>query len=274
MVSPSLDCVVIISGAARGLGRAMALGVAAAGACVAALDLQESEPALAELARTASDRGWDRIFPIVADVTDASDSERAAKAVIDRFGAVHAVVSNAAQGMQDIGFGSHSKKFFDVREAEWRSTFNVNVLGPFIMAKLLAPGFVKQGWGRIINITTSLTTMVAASFSPYGPSKAALEAATAIWAKDLSNTGVTVNALLPGGPANTRMIPRTEVPERIKLIRPESMIAPLKWLLSKESDGVSGRRFIAKEWDPTLSPEEAAKRAEHSAGLMYEFKTV
>src|SRR5262249_28065722 len=70
----------------------------------------------------------------------------------------------------------------------------------------------------------------------YGPSKAALEAATVIWAKDLAGTGVTVNALAPGGPANTRMIPATEVADRSTLIQPEAMIAPITWLMSPRSD--------------------------------------
>ena len=76
------------------------------------------------------------------------------------------------------------------------------------MAKALVPRLIAQGWGRIVNITTSHGTMVTrAGRPPYGPTKAALEAATVIWAKDLAGTGVTVNALLPGGAADTRMIP-------------------------------------------------------------------
>src|SRR6516162_7342699 len=79
--------------------------------------------------------------------------------------------------------------------------------------------------------------MMMEGFSPYGPSKAALEAATVIWAKDLAGTGVRVNALAPGGPANTRMIPATEVADRSTLIQPDVMIAPIVWLMSPRSDG-------------------------------------
>src|SRR5258707_15287843 len=91
--------------------------------------------------------------------------------------------------------------------------------------------------------------MMMEGFSPYGPSKAALEAATVVWAKDLAGTGVTVNALAPGGPANTRMIPSTEVADRATLIQPEVLIAPIAWLMSPRSDGVTARRIIAQEWD-------------------------
>jgi 3-oxoacyl-[acyl-carrier protein] reductase len=108
---------------------------------------------------------------------------------------------------------------------------------------------VKQGWGRIVNIETSLFTMMMDGFSPYGPSKAALESETVIWSKDLDGTGVTVNALAPGGPADTRMIPRNEVGDRSALVQPEVMVAPIIWLMSPQSDGVTGRRIIAKEWN-------------------------
>ena len=96
---------------------------------------------------------------------------------------------------------------------------------------------------------TSFYTMMMDGFSPYGPSKAALESATVIWSKDLAGTGVTVNALLPGRPANTHMIPQSEIPDRSTLIQPEVMIAPIVWLMSPRSNGVTGRRIIAKEWD-------------------------
>jgi NAD(P)-dependent dehydrogenase (short-subunit alcohol dehydrogenase family) len=108
--------------------------------------------------------------------------------------------------------------------------------------------------------------MVMDGFSPYGPSKAALEAATVIWARDLAGTDVTVNALLPGGPGNTRMIPLAEVPDRSTLVQPEVMAAPIRWLISTASDGVTGRRFIAKAWDSALPLAEAAKKAGASAG--------
>jgi len=127
------------------------------------------------------------------------------------------------------------------------------------MARAIAPVLVQQGWGRIVNVTTSHFTMVMDGFSPYGPSKAALEAATVIWAKDLANTGVTVNALVPGGPANTRMIPLSEVPDRSTLIQPDAMIAPICWLMSRASDGVTNRRIIAKEWNSAVARDTPAQ---------------
>jgi 3-oxoacyl-[acyl-carrier protein] reductase len=95
-------------------------------------------------------------------------------------------------------------------------------------------------------------------FSPYGPSKAALEAATIIWAQDLAGSGVTVNVLLPGGAAQTGMIP-AGYPDhlRAKLLDPAIMVPPLRWLASARSDRFTGRRFVATRWRED-SPEEAA----------------
>jgi NAD(P)-dependent dehydrogenase (short-subunit alcohol dehydrogenase family) len=104
-------------------------------------------------------------------------------------------------------------------------------------------------------------------FSPYGPSKAALESETIIWAQDLAGTGVTVNALLPGGATRTGMVPEG-IPEEIrrKLLDPEVVVPPLQWLTSEAADGVTGRRFNASRWDPGLPEAAAAANAVEPAG--------
>jgi NAD(P)-dependent dehydrogenase (short-subunit alcohol dehydrogenase family) len=80
-------------------------------------------------------------------------------------------------------------------------------------------------------------------------------------AQEIEGTGVTANVLVPGGAADTRLVPRAMVPDRSALIVPEVMIAPLVWLCSNSADGVNGQRFIAMKWDAKLPPEEAAKNA-------------
>ena len=260
---------VIVTGAARGMGRAMTLGLARAGVQVAAADLPSSQTETRDLLQTAQREGLqDKIFPVECDVTRWSDCENTVKTTIGRFGAVHGLVNNAGIGMQ--GFGhvqvAPRKKFYEHDADAWRKAIDANFNGPFMMAKAIAPALVAQGWGRIVNIVTSHFTMVMDGFSPYGPSKAALEAATVIWSKDLAETGVTVNALLPGGPGNTRMIPLEEVPDRSTLVQPEVMMAPIVWLMSAASDGVTGRRFVAKNWDFALPPTEAAHKAGAPAG--------
>lgn len=260
---------VIVTGGARGMGRAMTLGLARAGVRVVAADLASSKPEMDEVRDTARRQGvQDRIVFVDCDVAQWRECENAVKAARDRFGAVHGLVNNAGIGMQ--GFGhvqvGPRRRFYEHDAEAWRRAIDTNVNGPFMMAKAIAPTLVAQGWGRIVNVVTSHFTMVMDGFSPYGPSKAALEAATVIWSKDLAGTGVTVNALLPGGPGNTRMIPVEEVPDRSKLVQPEVMMAPIVWLMSPKSDGVTGRRFIAKEWDPALDASAAVARAGAPAG--------
>jgi 3-oxoacyl-[acyl-carrier protein] reductase len=269
---PKLDLskiTVIVTGGARGMGRAMTLGLAKAGVRVVAADLASSRPEMGEVRDAARMQGLeDKIVFVDCDVTQWSDCENAVAAARDRFGAVHGLVNNAGIGMQ--GFGhvqvGPRRRFYEHDAEAWRGAIDTNVNGPFMMAKAIAPVLVAQGWGRIVNVVTSHFTMVMDGFSPYGPSKAALEAATVIWSKDLAGTGVTVNALLPGGPGNTRMIPVEEVPDRSKLVQPEVMMAPIVWLMSTKSDGVTGRRFIAKEWDPALDASAAAAKAGAPAG--------
>jgi 3-oxoacyl-[acyl-carrier protein] reductase len=251
---------VIVTGAARGMGRAMTLGLAKAGVRVAAADLASSKAELGALLDTLAQDGLkDRVHAVDCDVTQWRDCENAVKAAVERFGGVHGLVNNAGIGMQ--GFGhvqvGPRRRFYEHDAEAWRRAIDANFNGPFMMAKAIAPTLVAQGWGRIVNIVTSHFTMVMDGFSPYGPSKAALEAATVVWSKDLAGTGVTVNALLPGGPGNTRMIPTEEVPDRSKLVQPEVMMAPIVWLMSPRSDGVTGRRFIARLWDAALDPTAA-----------------
>ena len=242
---------VLITGAARGLGRAMTLALAKAGVGVGAIDLPDSAAEMASLMAEATSAGAGaHVAPLAGDITQPDDCARIVEEALERFGSVHGLVNNAGRGMQDIGavLVGQRKKFFEVDVPVWRGVIDTNVNGPFVMARAIAPVLVAQGWGRIVNIVTSYTTMQAVGFSPYGPTKAALEAATVIWAKDLEGTGVTVNALLPGRAANTRMIPQSEAVDRANLVQPEAMGPPIVWLMSAAADGLTGRRFIAQGW--------------------------
>jgi 3-oxoacyl-[acyl-carrier protein] reductase len=258
MSAETLPFAVIVTGGAGGIGRAMTLGLAKAGVRVAVAELASRKDAAEELMQLAHSQGvQDRIAVIDCDVSRYADCVAVVQKTVDRFGDVHGLVNNAAVGMQDFGnvmFGD-KRRFYEHDADAWQQAINVNVSGPFMMAKAITPRLVEKGFGRIVNIVTSHFTMVMPNFSPYGPAKAALEAATVIWSLELAPTGVTVNALLPGGPANTRMIPLGEVADRSTLIQPEVMITPICWLMSRASDGVTGRRIIAKDWNAKTAQE-------------------
>ena len=118
------------------------------------------------------------------------------------------------------------------------------------MTRAAVPPMLRAGWGRIVNISMNHSTMCRAGFSPYGPSKAALESETIIWAQDLHGTGVTVNALLPGGATLTGMIPDTMPASfRSTLLDPAIMVPPLLWLISSAADALSGCRVTANRWE-------------------------
>lgn len=137
----------------------------------------------------------------------------------------------------------------------------VNSSGPFYMTRTVVPHMLAQGWGRIIGVTTSMNTMYREGGTPYGPSKAAHEALIAMASRELEGTGVTVNVLVPGGRANTDLIPDDTVFDRDDMIQPEVMKAPVVWLASDASDGINGQRFIGYYWDEDLPLEERLEKA-------------
>jgi len=247
----------VVTGAGRGLGRAMAAALLEAGHHVVAVDRDEA--VLLELAR-GEDGARGRLITLAADLTQPD----AAATILERaqagFGPVGCLVNCAGIGQEIISptFTTNPVKFWTVDEDTRRLIFAVNVDAVFRLCSAVVPGMIARGWGRIVNVTTSLETMIRPGMSPYGPAKAAAEAFSAIMAKDLEGTGVAVNVLVPGGPAATRMMPEfvETAPER--LIPPSAMAAPIVWLLSPASDGVSGRRFRANAWDAALDPAEAA----------------
>jgi 3-oxoacyl-[acyl-carrier protein] reductase len=146
-----------------------------------------------------------------------------------------------------------------------------NINGTFLMARHAAPHLLRAVSGRIVNVTTSLPTMQRKANSPYGVSKAAIEAETLIWAQDLDGTGVTVNSLIPGGAADTDFVHKAArerlIQEGRELLSPQVMVAPMVWLASSLSDGVTGARFVGKLWDAFLPPAEAAARAREASVL-------
>ena len=118
------------------------------------------------------------------------------------------------------------------------------------MTKEVIPQMLKQKHGRIINISINLETMKRKGFSPYGPSKAALESMSTIWAQELEGTGITLNVLLPGGATLTGMIPLNFPEDRKRnLLKPEVISSAAIYLASDEAGNINGQRIIAAEWN-------------------------
>jgi NAD(P)-dependent dehydrogenase (short-subunit alcohol dehydrogenase family) len=253
--------VAIVTGAAGGIGRAMTRALLAAGIGVAGVDRDRGP--LEALAASAHEQSKTAdLLTIQTDLTNDAAADEITRATRARFGRIDILVNNAGIGPGAIRPDSWQRplKFWEITPDQWRRFVAVHTTAPLALANAVVPEMMRQGWGRIINVTTSLGTMLNAGSPTYGPSKAALEALSAIMAKDLDGTGVTVNVLVPGGITNTPMVSESGF-DRAKMIQPEVMAPPLVWLVSDAAGKVTGRRFLGVHWDPTLPPEEAAEKA-------------
>ena len=265
--------VAIVTGAARGLGRAMAAGLVRAGADVVFADVDAAALVDATAAAAGQPNGG-RALGIRCDITSRTGCEQLVGETLNRFGALHVLVNNAAKGQVHLERSPNTKslKFWESDPEIWQDVIVTNINGTFLMARAAVPAMLHGGFGRIVNITTSLPTMQRRNNSPYGVTKAAIEAETLIWAQELMGTGVTVNSLIPGGAADTDFVhefSRKELAAMGRpLLPPSVMVPPVLWLASRLSDGVTGARFVGKLWDDTLPPEDAAAKAREPSVLL------
>lgn len=244
---------ILVTGAARGIGLAIAQGLAEAGHKVVAADYDKA---------VLEDTPFDGV-KLAGDVSSPADAERMVADTVAAHGSLDVLVNNAGLGMGLIREDHFTNpiKITEVTPEVWQSIFAVNAMGPFLMTRAATPGMVERGWGRVVNITTSFFTMLNVGFVPYSPAKAALESASAIWAKEFDGSGVAVNVVVPGGPTDTRMVPAETGFSREELIPVTAMVPPIRWLADAASDGVNGRRFIGSLWNADLPDAEAAEIA-------------
>jgi NAD(P)-dependent dehydrogenase (short-subunit alcohol dehydrogenase family) len=267
--------VAIVTGGLRGLGRAMAFGLMQEGHSVVAVGHIDADIAEIEAA-TAGANFAGEILPLVADLRRPADCDRVVAIARERFGRVQVLVNNAGLTFTTIDPARYRReepqKFWQVSDDIVRAVIETNYIAADQMARRVAPQMVEAGWGRIVNVTTKLDTMNRPHTSPYGASKAALEMATEVWAKEVEGTGLTINIVNPGAGANTPgMAEEMRVMSREgrapRLVEPEEMVPPLLYVVSRQADGVNGWRFDANLWDTALPPAEAARRAGRPAGF-------
>jgi NAD(P)-dependent dehydrogenase (short-subunit alcohol dehydrogenase family) len=254
--------VAIVTGAAGGIGRELVLGLLGKGLAVAAVD--RTAQGLAELTHAAEERQQSaNLMTIEADLARDEAIDEVVSKARGRFGVIDILINNAGVGQATVRRDNrqHPIKFWEVTPEQWKLFVAVHTNAPMALSRALVHDMMRQKWGRIVNVTTSLGTMLREGSPTYGPSKAALEAFSAIMAKDLAGTGVTVNVLVPGGVTNTAMVPLEAGYDRAEMIQPAVMAPPLNWLVSEPAGQVTGRRFLAAHWDPSLPPEEAAAKA-------------
>jgi NAD(P)-dependent dehydrogenase (short-subunit alcohol dehydrogenase family) len=241
----------IVTGAASGMGRSMALGLSEAGFDVIAVD--RNAEALGTMPSP--------IRPVAADLAQPDSFDRIVAEALAAFGRIDVLINNAGIGQAAIRPDQRGNpiRFWEATPEQWNRFLTVNATAPILMSRAVLPHMLKANSGRIITVTTSLGTMVREGYLLYGSSKAAAESAMAVLAADLAGTEVTANVLVPGGVTDTPLV--GEAGDRSKMLRPEIMLPPLLWLVSDAAAGVNGRRFIAADWDTRLPPAQAAEIA-------------
>lgn len=256
------DKVIIVSGATRGLGLVMARAFVKHGAFVVVTGSRES----AALEAVSLEFG-DRAICLEANAIDPNSALNVVNMTMKKWGKIDVLVNNAGLGMRRISetFNTVPTKFWEVEVDAWQDIINTNINGPYYLSRYVVPCMIEQKGGKIINISTSTQTMVRQGYSPYGSSKAFLEAASRSWAQELSHAGVTVNVLLPGGATDTDLLPPSKNKKGAdgNLLSPSVMINPALWLASDGSDGITGARFIARHWDdsdPLKARDDAIKQ--------------
>ncbi|MEX2284829.1 MAG: SDR family NAD(P)-dependent oxidoreductase [Gemmatimonadota bacterium] len=177
--------VAIVTGAARGLGRAAAVRLYERGAVVA-VNVRDRERA-----ESVAQSLGERALAVPGDVAEPGMPDEIVKQTLDRFGRVDILVNNAVF--------AQSTRFPDLSASEWRAALEVNLTAPFLFIKAVLPAMKAQQYGRVINISsTAGRTVSTLGGAHYTASKAGLLGLTRAAAKELGQFGITVNAICPG----------------------------------------------------------------------------
>jgi len=173
-----------VTGAARGIGRATALGLSSEGAAL--LLAGRSREPLEQLAAQCPGAAE----PLELDVTDADAGERALKACLDAFGRIDGLVNNAGT--------SAFRPLEELSDAEWQAQWDLHVMAPMRLMRAAAPAMARRGWGRIVNVCSSAGKRPSQTNVAYAVTKAAELSLSRAFADHYAASGVLVNAVAPG----------------------------------------------------------------------------
>jgi NAD(P)-dependent dehydrogenase (short-subunit alcohol dehydrogenase family) len=179
--------VAIVTGAARGIGRAYAVGLAAEGASVVVADLAPGEDVVAEIEASGGTAA-----SIDVDVSDRESTETLAAATLERFGRIDILVNNAAYFRYVV-----KHPIADIPIDEWDKAFAVNVRGTWLCSRAVLPAMRAQGGGRIINVSSMTVWKGVPGFAHYVASKSAIVGLTRAMASELGPDNITVNTVVP-----------------------------------------------------------------------------
>ncbi len=231
--------VAIVTGGGRGIGKAIALGLAGAGASVviAGRTQKEIEEVAAEIRKMGR-----KALPVVTDLTVNEQLENLVKTTLQEFGRIDILVNNAAR--------SFLRSLLDLREDGWDKVFNTNVKAVWLLSRAVARKMIEQKGGRIINITTVGAEKAELGMAAYGCSKAALKMLTRCMAREWAQFGIRVNAVGPGLTRTDFSKPIWSNPEAAKhvasvipmgrLAEPEEIVGSVLFLASEAAGFITG----------------------------------
>lgn len=236
--------VAIVTGASRGIGRAIALALSEAGFRIV-VNYRSRDAEARELIEKISASGVEaRAFK--ADVGFPEEAAKLVQATLEAFGQVDVLVNNAGISRTGVRLGE-----FPLRD--WEEMLRVNLSGPFYLIQAVLPPMRERRSGHIINLSSNVTQRFPAGYGPYTITKAGLEALTRILAKEEGPNGIRVNAIAPG-PIATEMLAQSLAvmgPERaeafIKSVplqrtgRPEEIASVVRFLISDAASYITGQ---------------------------------
>ena len=235
------DRVAIITGGAQGIGAAYARGFAAEGAKLVIADIAPADALIEEIAEAGG-----TAIHVKTDVTvEAACADMTAR-TIEAFGRIDALVNNAALWIH-VGH----KPMLEIDKAEWDRVIDVNVTGMFLCTRAVVPQMKKQGYGKIINISSGRALKGNINLLHYDTSKGAVISFTRSIARELGDAGIRANTIAPGGIMTENVLAQDTVRDLIaqgtatRAIRreqvPEDVVGACIFLASAESDFITGQ---------------------------------
>ncbi len=254
--------VALITGASRGLGRAIALAFAEEGADLVLSSRPASGEELQGVRREAEARGAS-VLTVSGDVTSRNDVERLAAEAFTHFGRVDILVNNAsALGPVPMPL------LVDTPVDAFTTVFETNVLAPFLLIRTISGQMLVRGEGLIINVSSDAGVVGYPRWGAYGVSKAALDQLTRTWAAELDGTGVGIVSVDPGS-MNTLMHRMAEPDEDPTSWADPQLVAPVFVLIALAgAAAVHGRRFEAQSADRQLPTPSANERSDVATELV------
>ncbi|MGI8865345.1 MAG: SDR family NAD(P)-dependent oxidoreductase [Rubrobacteraceae bacterium] len=230
------DKVIVVTGASQGLGKALSLAFAEAGAKLVVNS--RSEESITPIAQEAETLGAE-VLAVAADISDGADAQRLIDATVDRFGGIDVLINNAGVLGPRVAIEEYP-------EDEWRKVIDANLTGPYLISRAAIP-HLSEG-ASIINLVSGVSVEGRPEWGAYSVSKFGIEGLTQILAAELQERGIRVNAVDPGGMRTDMRAAAYPDEDPQSRIAPEENTAVFLYLASDESKDVTGQRFKAQEF--------------------------